>query len=510
MIAFAAAVDARRLCRHPLALALLAGLMLVEPHASTAQADSSPFARRPIEARLATQLGNHASGALRERHRRNVDRAATTVVVANCEDNGTGSLRDAAAGAVSGDVIDLSALPCSTITLSSGGIIAAVDDIELVGPGAGALTIDAAYHGRAFYHLGAGTIGLSGLTITHGTYSGGPYYRALGGCVFSMGDIDVSDSVVTGCTLTDAIADNSGAGGAGLLAYGSVTTHDSTVSACDITVSTGETAVGAGIFAGAHVALVRSTVSGNSADAGTGEAAGGGVLAIQNFTMKYSTLRDNSVSGYNAQGGGVYVQEDVYMLASTISANHAALGAGLRMGGSAATNLAEIRNSTISGNVAELAAAGLVSTIPMRLSNSTIAFNTSIALNVSGVYLGWDAELESSVIANNSAGATVRDLGGDSDASITGANNLIGVTFLTVPGDTISADPLLGALADNGGRTKTHALAPASPAIDAGNNVLDLSPDQRGTGFARVVGADADIGAYERDPDFLFASGFDG
>ena len=510
MIAFAVVGDARRVCRHPLALALVAGLMLLEPQAAPAQADSSLIARRPIEARLATQLGHHASGALRERHRRNTDRAATTVVVANCEDNGTGSLRDAAAGAVSGDVIDLSALPCSTITLTSGGIIAAVDDIELAGPGAGALTIDAAYHGRAFYHLGAGTIGLIGLTITHGTYSGGPYYRALGGCVFSTGDIYLSGSMVSGCTLVDAIADNTGAGGAGLLAYGSVTTFDSTVSACEVTGSAGETAVGAGIFAAADIVLLRSTVSGNSADAGTGEAAGGGVLALRDLTMKYSTIHGNSVTGYNAQGGGAYVQEDVYVVASTISANHAALGAGLKTGGSAATNVAQIRNSTISDNVAEIAGAGLVSTIPMRLSNSTVAFNTSIALNVSGVYLGWDAELESSIIANNSAGATVRDLGGDSDASITGANNLIGVTFLTVPGDTISADPLLGALADNGGQTRTHALLPGSPAIDAGNNLLDLTRDQRGTGFARVIGANADIGAFEADPDRIFAGDFDG
>jgi beta-lactamase regulating signal transducer with metallopeptidase domain len=66
-----------------------------------------------------------------------------------------------------------------------------------------------------------------------------------------------------------------------------------------------------------------------------------------------------------------------------------------------------------------------------------------------------------------------------------------------LPGDTLHSDPLLLALADNGGPTLTHALAPASPARDAGNNAANLSTDQRGAGHPRVAGAAADIGAFE-------------
>jgi len=33
--------------------------------------------------------------------------------------------------------------------------------------------------------------------------------------------------------------------------------------------------------------------------------------------------------------------------------------------------------------------------------------------------------------------------------------------------------------------------------------------DQRGPAFLRTVGADPDIGAYELDPDIIFADGFD-
>src|SRR5205814_5288613 len=43
---------------------------------------------------------------------------------------------------------------------------------------------------------------------------------------------------------------------------------------------------------------------------------------------------------------------------------------------------------------------------------------------------------------------------------------------LNQPGDMRNTDPLLGALASNGGPTQTHLLLPGSPAIDAGSNAL--------------------------------------
>jgi hypothetical protein len=78
-------------------------------------------------------------------------------------------------------------------------------------------------------------------------------------------------------------------------------------------------------------------------------------------------------------------------------------------------------------------------------------------------------------------------------------------------------DPLLGPLADNGGPTKTHALLPGSPAIDAGDptsvggaNGVPLF-DQRGAPFARIAGGRIDIGAYESQPAAgLFNADFDG
>jgi hypothetical protein len=66
----------------------------------------------------------------------------------------------------------------------------------------------------------------------------------------------------------------------------------------------------------------------------------------------------------------------------------------------------------------------------------------------------------------------------------------------------VSGNPKLGPLQNNGGPTFTHALLPTSPAIDAGDDSvlgdpLNLTTDQRGTGFPRKVCAHVDIGAYE-------------
>ena len=61
----------------------------------------------------------------------------------------------------------------------------------------------------------------------------------------------------------------------------------------------------------------------------------------------------------------------------------------------------------------------------------------------------------------------------------------------------ITTNPLLSALADNGGFTRTIALEVGSPAINAGSIAGCPATDQRGV--ARPQGAACDIGAYEVD-----------
>ncbi len=85
----------------------------------------------------------------------------------------------------------------------------------------------------------------------------------------------------------------------------------------------------------------------------------------------------------------------------------------------------------------------------------------------------------------------------DGQVDVSGANNLIrshnNYDSIIISSD----DPLLGTLTSNGGPTLTHALLAGSPAIGQGSNLLDLSNDQRGSSYARIIGGTTDIGAFE-------------
>ncbi len=76
---------------------------------------------------------------------------------------------------------------------------------------------------------------------------------------------------------------------------------------------------------------------------------------------------------------------------------------------------------------------------------------------------------------------------------------------------TITSDPQLCPLQDNGGPTATHALSANSPAISTGFSFPVTTYDQRGFPYSRVFGAATDIGAFELQPrlDVIFANGFD-
>jgi hypothetical protein len=92
--------------------------------------------------------------------------SAATTVVANNDDAGAGSLRDAIAGATAGDTLDLTGLS-GTITLSTGELLI-TKDLTITGPGAGSLTIDGDSTSRVFSIDSGDTLTISGLTITGG------------------------------------------------------------------------------------------------------------------------------------------------------------------------------------------------------------------------------------------------------------------------------------------------------------------------------------------------------
>jgi len=72
-------------------------------------------------------------------------------------------------------------------------------------------------------------------------------------------------------------------------------------------------------------------------------------------------------------------------------------------------------------------------------------------------------------------------------------------TLVAGVGNVLNADPQLGPLADNGGRTPTFAVLPTSPALNAGDPAFVAAAgqtDQRGGPYGRQVGR-LDMGAYE-------------
>jgi hypothetical protein len=155
------------------------------------------------------------------------------------------------------------------------------------------------------------------------------------------------------------------------------------------------------------------------------------------------------------------------------------------------------------------------------VQNSTIAFNSAASATIKegivdvGLAMAYEtANLQSSIVANNyiDFSETPRDISAlGVGAGIVGNSNLVVHADTPMPFGTLYADPLLYPLAANGGITRTHALRAESPAIDAGNNSAGLVYDQRL--LPRVVGTNADIGAFERqgpnDSDVIFQNGFD-
>ncbi|HEY0178011.1 MAG TPA: choice-of-anchor Q domain-containing protein, partial [Dokdonella sp.] len=254
-------------------------------------------------------------------------------------------------------------------------------------------------------------------------------------------------------------------------------------------------------FQSPSVEIDDSVVAGNHADS-----AGGGVIAAE-YGYLYidgTTIADNYAGndgGTDEGGGGVLCRGcSLQLTSSTVSGNTAgADGGGVNLSfGEYGPAPSSIVDSTISGNTAYEGGGVLVDGGGAQFSNSTIAFNHASfrGAGISGSQYTYQIDLQSTIVSNNLTGANESDVW--TSAEVTGANNLIQhAAGASMPPGTITADPLLQPLADNGGATQTHALGDGSPAIDAGNDSSGLVFDQRGAGFVRVSGAAADIGAFE-------------
>src|SRR5690349_3295338 len=156
-------------------------------------------AQRPLAAGLSILFAAAASSAAAITHLDPTPPAhavVPAVPVLNCDDDGPGSLRQTIADAAPGETIDLTALTCSMVSLTTGYIGIAQDDLTLIGPGASQLAIDAGSTSGVLRHTGVGTLSVTGLTISHGHYAGATPH---GGCLYSAGNVSLAGSTVAYC-----------------------------------------------------------------------------------------------------------------------------------------------------------------------------------------------------------------------------------------------------------------------------------------------------------------------
>ncbi|MGJ8673162.1 Ig-like domain-containing protein [Rubritalea sp.] len=244
----------------------------------------------------------------------------------------------------------------------------------------------------------------------------------------------------------------------------------------------------------------------------------GGVAQIEN-----STISGNSVTG-NARGGGVYNQctpfvsdpehpeitrfesSRVTLRNSTISNN---LAIGLAFDFEVPVYGAGIYNASDNLGVAELNIYSCT-VFQNRVSeglngarNGGGLYNTGVAIKPGGVIPPGEAIVNSAnnFFAANFAPGLVEDFETDPPSNV---ENVFAVMNRFGDDLTIEINPGLAPLAFNGGPTRTHALLPGSPALDAGDPDLNLgeekspSSDQRGAD-RRLAGL-RDIGASESIP----------
>lgn len=477
---------ARRLRRCPLMAGLGLALALAAPTATAAASPQTPQADReqrslPRDA-AASRHGSRRADAPRSA---GPLRPAESVAVTNCGDSGPGSLRAALDAAVDGDTVDLRQLAPCTISLQSGLFILA-DNLRILGPDRpGEVTIDGSSANGMFAHVGDGRLQIDKLTIANGKYSND--HDVNGGCVYSTGDVELTNVVISGCST---------------YAQG------------------GAFAMGGGVFALGRVVLDRSAVQSSIALAGdSGLAFGGGVYAGGGLQIFASTISGNLASavasGRTSYGGGAWsVLGNNTIDNSTVSGNSAAQAGGLALYGYDFQT--RIVQSTISGNESSAGASGLhVGSGSISIRNSTITVNAQTYSDGSGTFAGLEipaalaARLDSNIIAGN-----VVEIGSyripydffHGDVPVIGSANLASGSAAVLPTDTlIVLDARLGPLAANGGSTLTHVPLPDSPAIGRGNNLQNLTFDQRGA--PREFGR-ADIGSVEV-VDRVFEDGFE-
>lgn len=375
------------------------------------------------------------------------------------------------------------------------------DDLTLYGNGA---TVDAGGIDRAFAieraDLQDFTVTIEGLAVRGGAPKG--FLSPGGGISVRAATLDMRNCYIVGNT-TVAAGSNGGGIAANGVRFPAASMAKLTLTDCTVAANAANN--GGGILAGdCLLTLSGCRVQDNQA-VGTDAGTGGGNLFLTGEATE-ALISNSTIAGGTgaADGGGLSLfTAGLQIENSTVSGNAANRdGGGLYVSG-----MADLRNTTVSGNSAA-GGGGLAGPGSAFLLNVTVAHNTA---GMGGGLLSSGAMVvRNTMVANNSASA-----GPDVNGPLASLGyNLIGdSTGLIFNGDLTgnlaNVAPLFGPLADNGGPTRTHALLVGSPALDAASPSVYPLADQRGVLRPQdgdgISGARADIGAFELLPPYVVA-----
>jgi CSLREA domain-containing protein len=395
-----------------------------------------------------------------------------------------------------------------TLNPALGQLPPVTQELTIIGDGATTTIIQASdcnpvtdvtctHEHRVFSVNVSGDLTLEKLTIRNGNKTGTT--DNFGGGAVNYGKLHLVNSIVSGNRAT----------------YGAGVNNYWPTAATTITGSriTGNHALdhGGGVYGYSALEIINCAISGNFADRGAG------IFITSNSVLALvgSIVTDNHAV---TDAGGIFNNGILTVQDSSLGRNTAGLGGGIR-------NYATLTivGSTLFENESTSYGGGIYNSGTLDIINSTFTGNNSVNNSGGGIFnTSGNLSVSHSTFAHNSAklmgGGIYNYTNGNLSFAntiithstphdcynVTPANILINSHNLVVNNADspygcgipyMTANPEINTLGNYGGPTKTHALDPSSPAIDAADPAYCTLNDQRGV--RRPQGFACDIGAFE-------------
>jgi CSLREA domain-containing protein/uncharacterized repeat protein (TIGR01451 family) len=324
--------------------------------------------------------------------------------------------------------------------------------------------------GGAFLLSGTGPVTVTNSSISNNSTSsdqpGGGIYVSGGG------RLTVSTSTFEN--------DSSGSGGA-------IYTLANDLNVASSTFTADNAGVGGAVYVDGNSAIasesiVSSTFTGNHANASNGGAI---AVALGALTVAASTFSEN----LGSQDGGAlyYASSDALSLVNdTFDSNQAPRGGAIDLSTSAGSGQISLLNDTVARNTALQGGGIYQANLAGRIENTIIADNTGDPSHGGG-----------DCYDTTGFGAGGADAGHNLDSDGTCFGTPANPSIPLLASDRTQVDPMLAPLADNGGLVNTDALVAGSAAVGHANSADCPASDARGV--PRPLSG-CDIGAFQSSP----------